>query len=103
MVYIVVKSFYPTHKNEEVNAKYIEMLQKFPPDNSLTEQVVPLAARATKDGLEIMGVQLVKEGKFDEALRRIGAGMLMFHDIEGYEYALTIWVTLAEAQAMESE
>lgn len=100
MVYIVVNSFYPTHKNEEVNAKYLEMLQKFPPDNSLTEQVVPIAARATKEGIEVMGVNLVKEGKFDEALIYIGSAMQLFHNIEGYEYSLTIWVTLPEAQKM---
>lgn len=100
MVYIVVKSFFPTHLNEEVSAKNIEMLQKFPPDNSLVEAVVPLAVKATKDGLEVMGINLVKEGKFDEAMIRIGKAMLMFNNIEGFEYSVETWVTLEESQAI---
>ena len=101
MVYIVVKSWYPSHITEKVNERYMEMLQKFPPDNSLGEQVVQVAARATKDGYEVLGVNLVKEGKFDEAIIRIGAMMLMFADIEGYEFSIETWVTLQEAQKME--
>ena len=100
MVYIVVKSWYPSHKTEEVNERYMEMLQKYPPDPSLAEQVVPIAARVTKDGPEVMSISLVKEGKFDEALVRIGRALSMFSNIEGYENSVTVWVTLQEAQAM---
>lgn len=103
MVYIVVKSFFPTHQNEAVSARNIEMMTKFPPDNSIAEAVVPLAARATKEGLEAMGINLVKEGKFDEALIRIGRAMAMFNDIEGFEYSLEVWVTLPEVQAIGNE
>jgi hypothetical protein len=103
MVYIVVKSFFPTHQNETVNARNIEMMTKFPPDNSLAEPIVPLAARATKEGIEAMGINLVKEGKFDEALIRTGRAMAMFNDIEGFEYSLEIWVTLPEVQAIRNE
>ncbi len=100
MVYIVVKSWYPSHKAEEVEERYMEMLQKYPPDTSLAEQVVPLAGRATKEGIEVMAISLVKEGKFDEALARIGGAISMFANIEGYEYSVTVWVTFQEAQAM---
>jgi hypothetical protein len=100
MVYIVVNSWYPSHKTEEVNERYMEMLEKYPPDASLAEQVVPIAARATKDGLEVMSISLVKEGKFDQALARIGSACAMFGNIEGYEYSIVVWVTLQEAQAM---
>ncbi|MHA2008062.1 MAG: hypothetical protein ACXABO_12625 [Promethearchaeota archaeon] len=100
MVYIVVKSFFPTHKNEEVSARNVEMMAKFPPDNTLVEAVVPLAARASKEGIEAMGINLIKEGKFDEALIRIGRAMAMFNDIEGFEYSVETWVTLEEVMAM---
>ena len=100
MVYIVVKSFYPSHIQEKLTERYIEMLQKFPPDNSLGEQVVPLAAKATKDGYETLGVTLVKEGKFDEALIRTGAALSMFADIEGFEHSIEAWVTYQESQKM---
>ena len=100
MVYIITKLWYPSHKTDEVQERYVEVLQKFPPDNSITEQVVPIAGRATKEGLEVMGVSLVKEGKFDEALTRIGGAMSMFSNIEGCEFSITVWATLQETQAM---
>ena len=103
MVYIVVKSWYPSHITEKVNERYLEMLQKFPPDNSLGDQVVPVAARASKDGFETLGLTLVKEGKFDEALLRIGGMMTMFSDIEGYEFSIETWVTVQEAQKMQEQ
>jgi len=103
MVYIVVKVFYPTHQNEVVSARNIEMTAKFPPDNSIAEPVIPLAARATKEGIEAMGINLVKEGKFDEALIRTGRAMVMFNDIEGFEYSLEVWLTLPEIQAVGNE
>ena len=102
MVYIVVKSWFPSHIAEKVNERYLEMLQKFPPDNSLGEQVVPVATRATKDGSETLGLTLVKEGKFDEALIRVGAMMSMFSEIEGFEFSIETWATVLETQKMQA-
>ena len=100
MVYIVIKTWYPSHVTDKVNEKYLEMIQKFPPDNTLSEQVVPAAVKATKKGYEVMSIQLVKEGKFDETVARVGAALAMLRNIEGYEYSIEVWATLGEAQAM---
>ncbi len=97
MVYVIIKCFYPSHKAEEVTKIYMEMIQKYPPDKSLTERVVPAAGRATEKGLETMSIQKLKEGKFDEVAKRTMASMAMFHIIEGFEYSVEIWSTLEES------
>jgi len=99
MVYFIIKSFYPSHKAEEVAQVYQEMMKKHPPDPSVAEHVVPVAGRATDKGLENMSIYKLKEGKFDEMAKRVMAVMAMFHNIEGYEYSVEIWSTLEESLA----
>ena len=99
MVYVIIKSFYPSHKAEEVAQVYQEMLKKYPPDRSLSELVVPVAGRATEKGIEGMSIQKLKEGKFDEVAKRTMAALAMFHKIEGYEYSVEVWSTLEESLA----
>ena len=99
MVYVIIKSFYPSYKTEEVTQVYQEMLKKYPPDPSIAEHVVPVAGRATDKGLENMSIYKLKEGKFDEIAKRIMGAMAMFHKIEGFGYSIEIWSTLEESLA----
>lgn len=99
MVYVVIKSFYPSNKAEETTQVYQEMLKKHPPDPSLAEHVIPVAGRGTEKGLENMSIYKLKEGKFDEMAKRVMATMAMFHKIEGFEYSIEIWSTLEESLA----
>ena len=91
MIYVVIKTFYPSHKAEEVAEVYQEMIKKYPPDPSLSERVVPVVGRPTEKGLESMSIQKLKEGKFDELAERTITTMAMFHKIEGFEYSVEIW------------
>jgi hypothetical protein len=99
MPYIVVHSRYPAHKTTEVAKRYQEMLEKFPPDETLSKAVVPSSVKATEQGIAVMGISLVKEGKLEEALSRTTQMMVMYHDIEGYEYSVEVQNTVWEALA----
>jgi len=99
MPYIVVHSRYPTHKTPEVAKRYQEMLEKFPPDETLSKAVVPSSVKATEQGIAVMGISLVKEGKLEEALSRTTQMMVLYHDIEGYEYSVEVQNTVGEALA----
>lgn len=98
MPYIFIKSTYPSHKIDEVVKKYLEVLQKFPPDPSMGEQVAN-ATRADGQGIVGLTVFEVKEGKFDEAMKRWMSAMTEFRNIEGYEYSMDVWATVIEAFA----
>ncbi|MFX0045368.1 MAG: hypothetical protein ACFE8Z_05940 [Candidatus Hermodarchaeota archaeon] len=97
MPYIVVKSRYPTDKVPEVAKRYLEVVSKYPPDKTLDEVVVPASVKATEQGIETIGISLAKEGKLEEALSRTIQRMVMYHDIEGYEYSVEIQNTIDEA------
>jgi hypothetical protein len=99
MPYIIVTSLYPSHKAQEVGETYLESLKKYPPDEALATQVVPAAAKTTLQGVEVLSVIEPKEGKVEEALRRVRDEMVMFLPIEGFEYSIDNYGTVSEAMA----
>ncbi|MFX1580533.1 MAG: hypothetical protein ACFFBJ_12860 [Promethearchaeota archaeon] len=99
MPYIVTHSRYPTHKIPEVAKRYLKVMEKFPPDETLSEEIVPASVKATERGIASIGISLVKEGKLEEALARTTQAMVMYHDIEGYEFSIEVQNTVSEALA----
>ena len=99
MPYIVVYSWYPTHKVPEVAQRYLEVLEKYPHDETLSEQVVPVSIKATERGIQGIAIALAKEGKLEEALSAIIQSQVMYHDIEGYEYSVEVQFTVVESLA----
>ena len=97
MVYLFVKYWYPSHKNEEVVALGQKVLKENPRDPEVSELVV-FSGVPRKDGYEAVAISKVKEGKINQALKRAYNLMMKFAVIEGYEYAVEIWVDLLEAQ-----
>jgi len=99
MPYILVKSWYPAHKIPEAVKIYVEMLKKYPADDSLGEQIVPNAVKSTELGITSIGITKVKEGKLEEALTRSQNSLVMFHGLEGFRYKIEVWATIEEAMA----
>jgi hypothetical protein len=97
MPYIVSFVKYPSHIASKVAKKYIELLQKVPPDDSLGELIIQSAVKITDEGIRILAVTRVKEGKFEEAWRLAGEQRAFFLDVEGYEASLEVWGTVEEA------
>ena len=91
MVYVTISTWYPSHKGSEVGKIYAEVLQKYSPDKSLWEMVVPVAAKGTKDGIETIAIYKPKEDKIKQVITRFIEVMANFNDIEGYEYAIEVW------------
>ncbi|MFX1373300.1 MAG: hypothetical protein ACFFCE_15715 [Promethearchaeota archaeon] len=100
MTYIFVYSWYPSHKTEEVVKVYLEMLKKFPVDESLVEEIIPSAVKTGCEGIKTLGVNKVMEGKLEDALTRARTQMAMFLSIEGFEYSIEVWATVEEGLAV---
>ncbi len=99
MPYIVIRSWFPSYKASEVAKTYIEERKKYPRDRTLGK-IVAEAVRSEEDGIMSMGIMEVKEGKLEEALNRRQNIEVLYHDIEGYKYKLSVWWTAVEALAM---
>jgi hypothetical protein len=100
MPYIITTSLYPSDKGSEVAEKYLEAIQKYPPDENLATQVVPAAVKATHQGVRVVGIVEVKEGKLEEAYTRAVNMMVMFQSIAGFEYTMEIYFKVEEALSL---
>ena len=97
MPYLITTSLYPTDKAVEVGKRYLEALNKYPQDENLGTNAVPAAVKATAQGIRVIGISEVKEGKLEEAYTRTVSMMAMFHSIVGFEYTVDIYLKVEEA------
>ena len=97
MPYIVVRSWYPNNKADEVAKKYMEVIEKYPPDESLTKEVVPVAVNVNKDGIETISIDEVERQKVGDALNRAGRILAEFRNISEYNYEIKTWAKVEEA------
>ncbi len=100
MPYIITTSIYPTEKGPEVAEKYLEAIKKYPPDENLGVEVVPAAVKSTHEGVQVLGIVDVKEGKLEDALKQTVNMMVMFQSIQGYRYTTEIHYKVEEALAL---
>jgi hypothetical protein len=99
MPYIMSFVKYPSHLGPKLAKKYIEYIQKFPPDSSLGDLIIPSAVKITDEGIKVLSVSRVKEGKFEEAYKLAIDQRAFFLDVEGYEGSIEVWATIQEALA----
>ena len=98
-MYLMMTSVYPSDKDKELVEKYIEILGKYPPDDNLYTEVVPLAVKRTEKGVKTINVVEVKPGKLEETLIRYTTAMVICNDIEGFEYTIDAYLTAGEAMS----
>ncbi len=97
MPYIMTTSLYPSDKAPEVAEKYLEAITKYPQDENLGTLVIPAAVKATEDGIKVIAIEEVKEGKLEEALVRTAKINVMFHGITGHRYRTDLYLKIEEA------
>ena len=97
MPYLVTFIRWPGESTAAMVKKAIEVNKKFPPDDSLGEELVPNAINADMDGIKSLNVTLVKEGKLEETRRRAMAIVNMYLTVPGYRYSIETWATIEEA------
>lgn len=100
MVIVMSTSYFPADKSEEVGKKYIEVTKKFPPDRSISKPILRVGVRVTTDGMKVISISEVKEGKFNEFVNRSYQQVLMFSEIEGYRTESEVYLTGTEAMPL---
>jgi hypothetical protein len=102
MPYIIVSSWWPSHKGDEAVNKYLEVLKKYNQSKIPGKLIVPVAVTTTKNGVKTVRIREIKKDDaqgFADALTMTGEQMAEFQEIEGYEYKVRIWSTASEALA----
>ncbi len=100
MVIILTTTRFPVNKGREVSEKYIEVSKEFPPDRSLGKEILRLAARLTGNEVESIGLSEVKEGKYEEFLKRGMLIQLKYADIEGFTTKSEVFISGVDAFPM---
>ena len=66
----------------------------------LAKEIIPNAVKATEEGMTVISVHEVKEGKLEECLAQQQKQLLVFHDIPGYRYRMEVRFNVVEAIEM---
>lgn len=99
MPYIVTQCWYPPNKTDEMTNKYLEVLEKFPFDDSVGNQIIPVAVTVNISGYESLSIVETELSKTGEALEYAKRFMIEFRNIEGLNYEIKAWSTAAEGLA----
>lgn len=99
MPYVLIKSWFPPHKTEEVAKGAMEELKNNPPDRSLGKSLAT-ALKSNENGIASIEIIEVKEGKLEENLTHYSNALVMYHNIEGFRYKIEVWSTMVEAMGM---
>ena len=66
----------------------------------LCKEIIPNAVKATTEGMSVIGVWDVKEGKLEDALVEHQKQLLRYHVIPGYRYKIEVRFNVVEAIEM---
>jgi hypothetical protein len=96
MPYIVTKVVYPSDKVPEVAKTYLQAMEKFPSDESISVELAH-GIKSTLDGMTGLTIVDVVDGKLQEAMKLISSRMVMFHSIVGFKNSVDVYYKLEEA------
>lgn len=97
MPYMITHLWYPNHVVDEVAKKFMESLEKYPHDESISKTIVPAAVSTTKKGIEVISIEEVERQKLGDALEKEALFMAEYRNINGFRYETKTWATLKEA------
>jgi hypothetical protein len=100
MVFIVIQAWYPAKVAPLVAQKYIEVMQKYPPDDSLGKMVLAPITAPTKDGIHVIMAWECKDDKIKESMMGLAKVQFMYAGIEGYYYSMHTYADLIEAYSV---
>lgn len=101
MPYVFTHSLFPAEKSTEIAKIYIDEIKKWRPQFKETgKEIIPNAVKSTVDGMEVIGVYDIKEGKLEDFLLLQQKAMVAYHKIAGFRYKIETWFKVTEALEM---
>jgi hypothetical protein len=101
MPYVFITSLFPPHTAEDIAKLYVKLL---PEERArlkpLGKEIIPNAIKSKVNGIEVIGVWDIKQGKLEEFLFIQQESLAKYHEIEGYKYQIDVRFKAAEALTM---
>lgn len=98
MAHIVITSWWPYSKGEEVQKKWDETLPRF----QAVVKSFKYYFKPVKIGIRAMGFFEIEQGRLEEAITTVTALAAEFTTIEGYTYKYDIQTSMEEALAAQA-
>ena len=99
MVYVVITSWWPLNKGQEVSDVYNKQVQELGTQDFIKS--TPMWMKPCKKGLKSVTYNEIEEGKLEEAIQWLGTFMAGFSTIDGYGYKYDIMLSQQEALAAQ--
>ena len=101
MPYMFTYNIFPNDQAENIAKVYLKEIKEARSIlRPLGKEVVPNAVKATEDGMTVIGIWDVKEGKLEEILNAQQKLLLAYSEIEGYRYRIEVRFKVTEALEM---
>jgi predicted phosphatase len=101
MPYIFTYNIFPHDQSENISKVYLKEIKEARAAlRPLAKEIIPNAVWATTEGMSVIGVWDVKEGKLEEALALNQKQLLAYHVIPGYKYKMEVRFKVTEALEM---
>ncbi len=101
MPYVFVTSIFPPHTTDQLAQIYVDTLKDVRSKLRATgKEIIANAIKATTEGIEVIGVWDIKEGKLDEFFLIEAQIMTNYHKIKGFRYQLDVRLKSTEALEM---
>ena len=96
MPYVISTIKYPSHMQNEVIKKYLQITPKYTLDESVAVQLCA-PVTTTENGVIIQAIAEVKPGKLEGALGYYRKYFYEYVNIQDCEYSVDVWYTFEEA------
>ncbi len=101
MPYMFTYNIFPPDQAENISKAYLKEIKEARVAlRPLGKEIIPNAVKATMDGMSVISVWDVKEGKLEEILKIQQKLLLAYHEIEGYKYRIEVRFKATEALEM---
>ena len=101
MPYLFTYNIFPPDQGENIAKAYLKVVKEERAAwRPLAKEIIPNAVKATMDGMSVISVYDVKEGKLEEFLALQQKQLIRYHDIPGYRYKMEVRFNVVEAIEM---
>ena len=101
MPYLFSYTTFPSDQAENISKVYLRVIkEERAAMRPLAKEIIPNAVKATEEGMNVISVYDVKEGKLEECLALQQKQMIVYHDIPGFRYKLEVRFKVVEALEM---
>ena len=99
--YLFTYNIFPPEQAEAISKIYLSKIkEERAAMRPLAKEIIPNAVKATTDGMSVISVFDVKEGKLEECLALQQKQLLNYHVIPGYKYKMEVRFNVVEAIEM---